>query len=189
MSQKTIIITIITILVCGEGVLFYQIASLRHALAGKTALAAVVAPNASDTGPASPSTSLPSNSLRPIYGEIIEIGTNMFLVAAPAVQSQPAPEPQKVIADAATTIVSEGALKDQKTQDMEMEAFRKSSYELAADPQKNRDALATLIAPSRYQETVLRFSDLKKGDTVQVFGIDQPDGSLKAVRMTRFAPR
>ena len=112
-----------------------------------------------------PTVPIPSNSLTPTGGVVQSIEGNTIVLKGQNNNTQE----QRITTTPNTTIVLQGAKKDQATIEKEMQAFHDQSRALADDPTKNHDALATLIAPSPFIETKIAPSDIKTGDSVSAF--------------------
>jgi hypothetical protein len=123
-----------------------------------------------------PSPTIPSNILTPVGGTVEQVSGDSIVLRGVGGQTI------ELHVDTRTTIVKQGAPKDSAAHEIDMDAFRTHSRELAKDPEKNHDALATLIAPSRYAETTIMLSDITVGDAINAYTIRR-GGLVQAVRV------
>ena len=119
-----ILLTAVVILAIGEGYLLYQNAQLRGGVSSRAVLGNSAVTNvapAEDLGAPPPAT--PSNTLSPAWGTVTSISSSGFKIKRGA-QTVP------IAVSSDTAIVSQGNLKDQATQDADMQKFQTYSASL-----------------------------------------------------------
>lgn len=116
----------------------------------------------------------PSNVLTPVAGKVTTVSAEEIVVMNEAVV-------KRIGIAADTVFVRQGARKSDAVIAQDMEAFRQHSHELAQDPEKNHNALATLVAPSPFEETVVSLSDIRPGDFVSAFANSSGDATKVVV--------
>jgi hypothetical protein len=112
-------------------------------------------------------------------GVVASVGSNSFTI-----KQSPSAAATTVTVSSNTQIVTQGAFKDQATQDADLAKFHAYVVSLEQDPQKNQYALAHLIAPAPYQTNSIQLTDMKVGDAVYVLGEQASDGSIAATQVT-----
>lgn len=117
---------------------------------------------------------VPSTALMPIGGEAQEIEGETIILKSENTSVK------RIIIRSSTAIVSQGAQKDDATYAKDMEEFRQHSFDLAQDPEKNHDALARLLAPSPFIETVISLNEIKAGDLVTAY-MDSGGAAAKVI--------
>lgn len=119
----------------------------------------------------------PSNSLFVLSGNVQGVQGNLISITS----SQPGEVDRRLAVVESTQLVIQGMLKDTAVRDKELEAFRLESQVLAQNSDKNHEELQKLIAPSIYQETPARISDVSVGDQIFAYVDGQEsDGTYSA---------
>jgi hypothetical protein len=112
-------------------------------------------------------------------GVVISIGSNSFTI-----KQSPSAAATTITISSNTQIVTQGAFKDQATQDADLAKFHAYVVSLEQDPQKNQYTLARLIAPAPYLTNSIQLADMKAGDAVYALGEQASDGSFAATQVT-----
>lgn len=116
----------------------------------------------------------PSNILTPIGGEVKAVSAGEIIVTNNGRED-------RIGIAADTALVRQGERKSDQDFAADMEAFRQQSYELAQNMEKNYDALATLVAPSPFEETTISSADIRPGDFVSAFANSSGDATKVVV--------
>lgn len=104
----------------------------------------------------------PSNVLSPRGGEVVRVESDAVIVKDGNTEA-------RIGVTHATAVVLQGARKSDAQFAGDGEAFRRESRELAQDPEKNREALTVLVAPSPFMETALSLRDITPGTFISAF--------------------